>query len=179
MPYIYLAAPNGLTVQLTSARRDTIRAWLDEWLPKFTGWAGGDPCTIRCMPIAEQSEEEPADWWTVPSKSIVAGPVWWTDWPADSRVLGGNERFWARTGEEGLEELDQIREELATTADYLNHGGHPYWQCPAMSSEEIKARAVHPCLARYLATVTLGDESMITTEALDLATARLAARGRP
>lgn len=185
MPYIYLMAPNGATVQLTSTQRGTIKAWFDEWLPKFTGWAGGEPCTIRCTPVAEQHDEEPADWWTVPTKSTLAGPAWWYDWPADNRVIGGNERFWAKTGLEGLEELDQLRNDLVIELDYLEKGGHPYWKCPSMSSEEIKAGAVHPCLARYMAVQTppagpLGDvASWLTQTDVEAATARLAARRGP
>lgn len=177
MPYIYLMAPNGATVHLTSTRADTIRSWFGEWLPKFTGWPGLEDasCTIRCNPIAEQHEEPPADWWCAPISEKEPAPPrrWWFDWTADSRIIGDARRFRATNGTEGLDELHQLHREMVTEAAYLAAGGHSYWQCPAMSSEEIRTRAPHPCLARWRATATTdGGRTIITRASLDAQNAR-------
>lgn len=156
MPYINLVAPNSTTVYLTSTRADTIRSWFDEWLPKFTGWPGLEDasCTIRCNPVAEQHEDRPAGWWCAPIPEAGPAPArrWWFDWTTDSRIIGETRRFYATNGTTGLAELDRIHEEMMAESAYLKAGGHPSWKCPAMSREEIRLKAPHPCLAQWKAT---------------------------
>lgn len=101
MPYVRLQDPWGMNYAISTRRvESTLLAWFDEMLPIVNhslGQHDAPPAVINVSPMWE------------PYEGGTRNP----DWHTDTRVLGRLDPFPAKTGTEGLKELERLRQRLA------------------------------------------------------------------
>lgn len=95
MPRIWIQDPWGYCYRIDTARTSTLLPWFDEILPIVNEHVGsGD----------------------TPSALINVHPMWSPpaspDWLTESRAICGNYHFYAKTGNEGIQELVELKRRL-------------------------------------------------------------------
>jgi hypothetical protein len=103
MPRILVLDACGVAYRIDTLSEQRLKGWFNEWLPKL--WPDGDPRMaprINVQPLFR-------------GRDGTGDP----DWLCDTRVMGRDEPFPARTGKQGMRQLQELRHRLEAELEQI------------------------------------------------------------